>query len=84
MKNKEIKQNVDNLFNIIKEANQKLKNIRQQCLHKDTHMGNYSWRIGVINQVEMCDYCDEVIKYPDHFAGNQVTTDSSNNNPSFF
>lgn len=52
---------VDKLYKTIANANKKLEAIRKKCPHKKTRMGLYSWRIGAIDNAELCNACDAVI-----------------------
>ena len=57
-----IRDEVDQLYQTIKEANGELDFIRENCSHKETRIGLYSWRIGCIDNAEICSDCDKLIK----------------------
>lgn len=59
----EIKQECEKMYSQIKNAEEKLKEIRGICKHETTYEGNYSWRIGSISVAEICSDCGELIKY---------------------
>ena len=63
MTKEEIKTEKERLFEVIKEANEKLKELRKICKHEKTFMGNYEGRIGSILPAEICGYCGEVIRF---------------------
>jgi hypothetical protein len=52
---------VDKLYKTIANAQKKLDAIRKVCKHKKTHIGMYSWRIGAMDQAELCNACDAVV-----------------------
>jgi len=62
MNNKEIKQECDLIYNEIKSAEQRLRKLRDLCEHDDTDIGNYSYRVGVVERAEICNSCGEIIK----------------------
>lgn len=62
MKNSEILAECDNLYLQIKNAEERLKEIREICKHEDTFEGIYSYRIGSIMNAEICSFCHKVIK----------------------
>jgi hypothetical protein len=61
----EIKKECDSLYKIIKDAKNRLDEIRKSCTHENTFMGKYSWRVGCINDAKICSDCGEVISIPD-------------------
>lgn len=63
MTNKEIKAAVNSCYNQIADAREYLKQLRELCKHESVSEGNYSWRVGVTEVVDICDYCGEVINY---------------------
>lgn len=62
MSNGIIKNIADTQIRVIKNATDMLHSLRSVCPHEDTHIGNYSYRIGVIQDAEICDYCGAVIE----------------------
>lgn len=63
MKQEEIKQECEKMYAQIKQADQRLKEVREICKHLYTFEGNYSWRIGVMQLAEICCDCGSLIKY---------------------
>jgi hypothetical protein len=60
---KKMKKNrpIDKFYKTIENAQKKIDAIRKNCKHKKTHMGLYSWRIGAMDNAELCNTCDAVI-----------------------
>ena len=52
---------VEELFEIIKKAQDELTNIRENCKHEKHSKGTYSWRIGSYQTGQICDYCKEFL-----------------------
>lgn len=72
---------VDKLYKTIANAQKKLEAIRAKCKHKKTHIGLYSWRIGAMDNAELCNACDAVISNnATIFGGIQPTTNLSSSN----
>jgi hypothetical protein len=63
MTNKEIKTETENCYKTIKQAEDRLTEIRAICPHEKTFIGNYMWRVGHIQQAHICKYCGQFIKY---------------------
>lgn len=63
MKNEEIAIECQQMYNQIKNAEQRLKQLRDICKHEKTSEGNYSWRPGNIMLADICDYCGQLIRY---------------------
>ena len=63
MKQEEIKQECEKMYAQIKQAEERLKEVRAICKHPNIFNGNYSWRIGVIQPADICSDCGSVIKY---------------------
>ena len=59
----EIKQECEKMYAQIKQAEERLKEMREICKHPNTFEGNYSWRIGVIQKAKICSDCGSLIKY---------------------
>lgn len=64
MNSEEIKTKVKEIKESIKLLQDELAKIKSECTHKDYHVGFYSWRIGVVDVVKICDYCSENIGLP--------------------
>jgi len=63
MTNKEIVEVRNILYEQIKDADERLKKLRDICKHEKTFVGNYSYRVGSIMEAEMCVYCEKVIRF---------------------
>jgi len=63
MTNDEIKKETNNLYAIIKTAEERLAELKIICPHEKTFIGNYSYRIGNILRAEICEYCGKPIKF---------------------
>ncbi len=61
MTNEEIKNKKEAFETIISLAQEGLKGLREVCKHEKTFKGNYSYRVGVIEERDICEYCGEVI-----------------------
>lgn len=57
----DIKKECELMYSQIKKAENRLKELREICKHEDTFIGNYSYRIGVIDEVKLCEYCGSVL-----------------------
>jgi len=66
MTNEEIKSEKDKMYNLIKNAKERLEEIRQICKHENTSVCNYEWRIGSVIPAKVCDYCGKVIYNKEH------------------
>jgi len=66
MSNDSIKMIVDTELTVIKNATRIIEQMREACPHEHTHTGKYSWRVGVIQDAEICDYCGKMIKIIDY------------------
>jgi hypothetical protein len=58
----DIKKECELMYSQIKNAENRLKELREICEHEDTDIGNYSYRIGVVGQAEICNSCGIVIR----------------------
>ena len=58
----DIKKECELMYLQIKNAENRLKELREICEHEDTDIGNYSYRIGVVEQAEICNSCGIVIR----------------------
>lgn len=63
MSNDEIKKECELMYKQIKDAENRLKELRSICKHENTFEGNYSWRLGATQPAEMCSDCGILIKY---------------------
>lgn len=63
MTNSEIKDECEKMYAQIKQAEERLKEVRAICKHEDTFEGTWSWRIGSIQPAIICSYCGSLIKY---------------------
>jgi len=61
----EIKKEKELQFYIIKEAEERLKEIREICKHENSYEGNWSWRPGTINRALICSDCGQCLKLLD-------------------
>ena len=52
-----IKQECEKLYEQIKNAEEKLEELRKKCKHENTHQGLYSWRVGCIADAIICSDC---------------------------
>ena len=53
---------VEELYGIIKKAEEELSSIRDSCKHPDQLLGNYSWRPGSFIYGYICKDCGKYIK----------------------
>jgi hypothetical protein len=79
MTQKEIKQTCDIAYQMIKDAENILVDMRKLCKHPNTFEGNYSYRVGSIQPAIICSDCGHVIKV--HF-GNEINV-AENENQSY-
>ncbi len=63
MEQEEIKQECEKIYLQIKQADERLKEIRATCKHPNTDEGNYSWRPGAIQLANICSDCGHLINY---------------------
>lgn len=69
MENKEIKKQREELYaeinkayGQIKEANEKLNELRNICTHEKIYEGEYSPRSGQYFSADICEYCEKAVK----------------------
>ena len=62
---KQIKIECEQQHKAIKDAQDRLEELREICTHKTTHEGNLSWRVGVIQLAIICSDCGKLIEYKD-------------------
>lgn len=63
MEKNEIKLACEEAYKQIRDAEQRLKELRAICKHEETFEGNWSWRPGVIEPAIICSDCGSLIKY---------------------
>jgi hypothetical protein len=73
---------IDKFYKTIANAQEKIDAIRKNCKHKKTHMGLYSWRIGAMDNAELCNTCDAVIPNNNMVFGGITTVSSATINGS--
>ena len=61
MKPEEIKSKKVKLQAELNKCLEELENLKSICKHEKTEKQLYSYRIGCVDEVYMCDYCDEII-----------------------
>ncbi len=57
MTGEEIKQQCEALYRQIKDAEDRLKELRKSCEHEITFEDLYSWRAGSVVMTTICSYC---------------------------
>lgn len=57
-----IKKECFDLYDQIHRAKIRLDELREICKHKNTHIGNYSYRIGVVDKTIICSDCGKPLK----------------------
>lgn len=68
----EIKSDCEKMYQQIKDAENRLKELRSVCKHENTFEGDYSWRIGAILPAIICSDCGALMKY----KGLEIVTES--------
>lgn len=63
MSSEEIKKECNIMYEQIKFAENRLKELRKLCPHENKFKGNYSYRIGSILPAIICADCGKMIKY---------------------
>lgn len=58
----EIRQECEKMYLQIKQAEDRLKEMREICKHPNTFVGLYEWRVGNIKKGEICSDCGTFIK----------------------
>lgn len=59
----EIKKETESLYKVIKDSEDRLKELRSICKHENTFHGNYSYRVGASFPAIICSDCGGLIKY---------------------
>lgn len=62
MSNEEIKADCELQYKAIKDAEQRLKELRAICPHEVVFQGNYSYRVGSIIPAIICSACGDFIR----------------------
>lgn len=65
MNNEEIKVECELAYKQIRDAEQRLKELRAICKHESTFNGKWSYRVGAINEAEICSYCGSLLRVLD-------------------
>lgn len=63
MSEQEILEEKERIYKKIEEEKKRLEAIREICEHREKYITNYSWRIGNVQEAELCKYCDKFIKF---------------------
>lgn len=63
MEKQEIKAECENIYELIKNSNERLTYLRNICKHEDISENLYSWRIGSVRLADVCDNCGKLMKY---------------------
>lgn len=64
MNNEDTRKRVDEIYSTIKSLQEELDKLRSECSHPKYHVGYYSWRVGSIDVVKICDHCNENLGVP--------------------
>ena len=65
MTNEEIKMQCEQLYEIIKNAEDRLASLRKYCKHEETFKGTYSWRPGAMETAMICSFCHTPVYFPE-------------------
>ena len=57
MEPEDIKNECDELYNVIKQSQNRLEELQKICKHKTTYVGSYSYRIGQSSETTICKHC---------------------------
>ena len=68
-----IKVRVNEIYDQIKELHKELKDLRSQCLHKNTHEGLYGNDVAHAYPSIICSDCGECLGPADYVDGGYVT-----------
>ena len=68
----EIKQKVEVCYKQIKDSENRLAEIRKECLHTSSFEGNYSYRVGTIDICDICSFCGKVLSFSRPFIINPI------------
>ena len=61
MTSEDIKKECETIQNTIQACKKRLEDIQKECKHLNTVEGNFSWRIGCIDQAIFCSDCNKLI-----------------------
>jgi len=67
MTNEEIKFETELAYAKIKNAEERLVELREICTHENVIQSNYSWRVGSMQLADVCEYCGKLIRYIDYY-----------------
>lgn len=62
MDSETIRNTKEHLFQVIEDANKKLKDLRESCPHANTEKGIWSFREGAYFNAIICSDCGQLIK----------------------
>lgn len=71
MTNEEIRKECEQHYDTIRESEARLKLLRSYCLHEKTFRGTYSWRVGVYDECDICEYCGTPVNFINKYFPNQ-------------
>jgi len=63
MTNEEIKTECELMYAQLRQAENRLEEIRAICKHENTFEGNWSWRVGSIMPAIICSDCGSLVKF---------------------
>lgn len=63
MKKEDIKLECEDIYAQNEKNQERLDKIRKGCKHEKTFKGLYSWRVGCIQDADICEYCGELVRY---------------------
>lgn len=63
MKQEEIKQECELMYSQIKNAEERLKELRKICKCENTFEGTWSWRVANYQPAIICSDCGNLVKY---------------------
>lgn len=56
-----LKEECETLYKTIKDSKENLYKLRETCTHEHTFIRSYSYRIGCVNDANICSDCGKVI-----------------------
>lgn len=62
MSNEEIKSECESQYAKIKEAENRLNELREICTHENTFEGDYYWRVGASYPAKICSDCGRMVE----------------------
>jgi len=63
MTSQKIKTECELMYSQLRQAENRLKEIRAICKHENTFEGNWSWRVGSSTPAIICGDCGSLIKF---------------------